>query len=465
MNETLRSRAVRRSILLALVAAVSGTVQADVFTAQTAYNKGDFEQAFKEFKELAELGQPTAQYDLAIMYARGAGVQPNELYAYAWASIAADNGFDAARELQGKLRPDLSPASRQRISEIRDRFGPKALEERLLPKIQADATAAAQERQSCRTTRDRSPEFPASAWQQGLEGGVYAEYTLLADGTARDPRVLYARPEGVFDSSVRESLLHSRFAGSEGKTIVCTKYYEFTKKNEGFRMADPTLAGYMEKVHSEATAGRADSQLLYGLMISGLPQLQRPRSEALSWFLHAAQSGSAIAQYQVGHSLLTGWGCQRDEGKGLLWMHLAADHDQPNAQVALAEYALRGTPDEEKVREAKGWLDRAAASGNREGKIRLAALLAAAPYADVRDPSRARSLSDDAFAGVTDDPTGFEIRAAAAASAGDFDAAATEEGKALEQASRLGWNLAPLKDRLAHYQAHQPWSGDLLGVG
>jgi hypothetical protein len=33
---------------------------ADLFTAQAAYEKGDFDRAFKDFHELAELGQPVA---------------------------------------------------------------------------------------------------------------------------------------------------------------------------------------------------------------------------------------------------------------------------------------------------------------------------------------------------------------------------------------------------------------------
>jgi len=34
---------------------------ADMYTATQAYDKGDFAGAFQQFKDLAELGQPTAQ--------------------------------------------------------------------------------------------------------------------------------------------------------------------------------------------------------------------------------------------------------------------------------------------------------------------------------------------------------------------------------------------------------------------
>lgn len=463
MSKQSRRRALIPLPLLVLACATSHATTADLYTAQDAYNKGDYQQAFEAYRNLAELGQPTAQFDLAVMYARGLGGEQNELKAYAWASIAADNGDSNGRALAAKLRPDLAPDFEKSVEALRAQFGPKALDERLLPKIQSSEAAEALERESCRSVHPSTPEFPPAAWEKGVQGVVYAEYTVVPDGNARNMRIVYAQPQGVFDAAVRDALLHSRFPvpGNDSKPIHCTMYYDFVKA-AAFASAHPTLSGFVQRTHVEALTGRPSSQLLYGLLLSGLPELRRPRSEALYWFLKAAQAGSSIAQYQVGYSLLTGWGCERDENKGLEWMHHAADQDQPNAQVALAEHLLRGTPDDEKVKQAKTWLERAAATGSRDGKVHLAALLAASPDASVRDPSRARALSEEAFANLEDDPTGFEIRAAAEANAGNFGPAADTQQKAIERASHLGWNLAPLKERLARYQSQQSWDGDLL---
>jgi uncharacterized protein len=65
---------------------------ADLGSAGAAYKKGEFASAFQQFKELAELGQPQAQFDLAIMYARGEGTTISNTYAHAWASLASANG-------------------------------------------------------------------------------------------------------------------------------------------------------------------------------------------------------------------------------------------------------------------------------------------------------------------------------------------------------------------------------------
>jgi TPR repeat protein len=151
-----------------------------------------------------------------------------------------------------------------------------------------------------------------------------------------------------------------------------------------------------------------------------------------------------------------------EENKGLDWLRRAAQAGQPDAEVTLAMYALRGSPDESRSQQAKRWLEQAAGSGNHDGKLYLAALLAAAPGERTRDPKRALALLEEIFRDVKDDPTAFEIRAAAEASAGNFKEAVKSENKALLMAERLSWDVTALNERLAHYTANQPWQGALL---
>src|SRR5581483_699823 len=78
-KHTMQAMSLRILVLLALTA--SGVSRADLLSAQLAYSKGDYEKAFQDYRDLAELGQPTAQYNLAIMYAKGQGVRQSELEA------------------------------------------------------------------------------------------------------------------------------------------------------------------------------------------------------------------------------------------------------------------------------------------------------------------------------------------------------------------------------------------------
>ena len=94
-------------ITLVAVAAFLGSTpaRADLYSATKAYEKGDFATAFQQFKELAELGQPHAQYNLAVMYTRGEGVAVSNTNAHAWASLAAQNGEARGKEIADKLEP------------------------------------------------------------------------------------------------------------------------------------------------------------------------------------------------------------------------------------------------------------------------------------------------------------------------------------------------------------------------
>jgi len=138
--------------------------------------------------------------------------------------------------------------------------------------------------------------------------------------------------------------------------------------------------------------------------------------------------------------------------------------DQSNAQVTLAAYALRGTPDAANTKLAAVWLERAAVSGDHDGMYYLSALLAATPLEQMRDPKRALSLLEKVRADMSSDPTMFEIRAAAQAASGAFEDAVGNERRAIATATKLNWDLAPLNERLASYESRQAWYGDLLGL-
>jgi uncharacterized protein len=452
--------------MLALAAALLAMpAHADLAGATTAYHRGDYAKAFRDFSELARLGQPTAQFDLAVMYQHGEGTRQSDIYAYAWASLAAANGMEEARKMMEELRPRLAPGSEKIAADIAADYGNAMLDARLNPKvIESQAAADRDEARRCRVIKPYIPAYPPDARVHGVEGYVYVEFTVKADGRSRNPRIIYAVPSKVFEPTVRDSLLRSEFSPSPGAPPArCTMFYQFLIGGGGGNSLYlyPQLRLFVSETGKRAEAGDPEAQTLYGMLLIGLPQLHKPRSQGLPWFLKAARAGEPLAQYQVGYSMLKGWGCNCEENKGLDWLRRAAQAGQPDAEVVLAMYALRGEPDEERSRQARLWLEQAAASGSHDGKLYLAAVLAASP-GDTRDPKRALALLDEVFRGVDDDPTAYEIRAAAQANAGQFKDAVKSEEKALHKAQRLKWDIAPLNDRLAHYAANEPWYGSLL---
>lgn len=65
--------------------------------ALAAYQKGDYQTALKEWRLLANQGNPYAQYNLGLMYANGRGVAQDYKEAAKWYRKAADQGDASAQ--------------------------------------------------------------------------------------------------------------------------------------------------------------------------------------------------------------------------------------------------------------------------------------------------------------------------------------------------------------------------------
>jgi TonB family protein len=436
---------------------------ADLYSAQVAYNKQEFESAFNQYRELAELGQPKAQLNLAIMYLNGQGAPYNRIFAHAWASLAGANGETRGKEIAAQIEPDLTPESLQISNDIQAQFSTANLSARLMPLFRRDKEYA--DLEPVQRLKPFMPPYPREAQYRGVQGEVYVEFVVARDGRARLPRILHAIPEGYFESAVIDSVLRTTFLPARQNGIPVptetSTFYNF--ELTGLKIEDyGDLAARVKKTLEKAEAGDTAAQLLYGMMLAGLPQIHGTYNQALPWFVKAAQAGAPYAQYQVGTGLLSGRGCQCDEGKGEIWLQKAAQADEPDAQVTLAEHLLRGKQNNESVAGALVWLERAARTGNSSAKLYLAALLAASPAPEVRNPKRAVELADAIAKVFGSYPSLSEIRAAAAAALGDYKTAGKYETQAVEQATKLSWDVSPLIARKTLYESQRPWTGDLL---
>lgn len=78
--------------------ALTGQVMADAFAEATrVYNTGDYEQAVKLFKPLAEKGNAEAQYVVGMMYRAGRGVERDDNEAKKWYQRASEQGQPMAQ--------------------------------------------------------------------------------------------------------------------------------------------------------------------------------------------------------------------------------------------------------------------------------------------------------------------------------------------------------------------------------
>lgn len=453
-----------QSFVLSVAGLMPAAAMADLYSASQAYEQKDYARSFQLYRELAELGQMEAQQNLAVMYVNGEGVPRDNIAGYAWAVIARENGGgEAMQEIIAQLDPHMTESARKKVAAITSQFGSAALEEWLMPKIFEGANYT--DRTPCRMSKQAPNTYPPVAVQRGIQGNAYMEFTVMPDGRARNPRVVYAVPSGVFEESARRMIMRSEFMPStqKGVPVPCTTGVMVMYVIKGRDKSDYTdLSAFVKKTQKAAEAGDPRSQMLYGLFVSGLPQFRKPRSDAMPYFVKAAQAGIPSAQFLVGYSSMLGWGCECNEPKGMVWLHKAASADQSDAQVLLANYILRGEPGPEETGKVLTWLERAAKQESREAKFYLAALLAAGVDPSRRDPERALQILRSAMRDIDDDPTAFEIRAAAYAMTGKFAEAQKDQRKALKMAQDLGWETASQQARLASYEGAKPWTGDLF---
>ena len=79
--------------------------------ALAAYQRGDYATALREWRPLAEQGNPEAQFNLGAMYERGQGVTQDDTEAARWYRKAAEQGnanaqfFLGVRYIEGKGVP------------------------------------------------------------------------------------------------------------------------------------------------------------------------------------------------------------------------------------------------------------------------------------------------------------------------------------------------------------------------
>ncbi len=478
MADSPAGRPVARWGAWGLVLAMLGCLpaHADLVSTLNTFKRGDYTQAFPEFLALAKLGQPLAQLDVAYLYAAGVGTGRSTVRAYGWARLAGQNGEVKGTKLAAKLRAALTPANRRSAARIVAPYTPAALRSSLLPIFYAGCGTDG--RTHCKSgtwgqTGQCAPRhldryvYPRGAEFSGVQGRVIVHFTLMPDGTAHLPYVLFGLPKPGyrFHAAVRTSILRSKFAHVPpgAQPAPCNLMFDFIERPLTSLSAYPRLERFIDRMRRRAHSGNPSAEAIYGTLLATVPQVgHRRERHFLSWLVKAAQAGVGYAQYEVGESLLAGLDCLQDSAKALRWMRLAAAQDEPHAQVALAMRLLRGVPTAAQWAQARRRLQAAVARHDKAGAMYLSALLAAAPEAQIRDPARALALERVAFRDVGVDPTGYEIRAAAYAAEGRFKRAVRAERRAMAHARALGWSLAPLQARLRRYRAGKPWFGNLL---
>jgi len=93
----------RSPFLIAILLAAVLPALADFQTGLDAFNKGDYTAAAKEWRPLAEEGDPIAQFNLGLLYLDGHGVPQSYAEAVNWFRRAAEQDYPQAQHNLGAM--------------------------------------------------------------------------------------------------------------------------------------------------------------------------------------------------------------------------------------------------------------------------------------------------------------------------------------------------------------------------
>jgi TPR repeat protein len=123
-----------------------------------------------------------------------------------------------------------------------------------------------------------------------------------------------------------------------------------------------------------AAAGDARAQSLLGLIYYRGRGVAQDHSEAVKWFLSAAEQGDMAAQFYLGVMFSKGEGVPQDFSEGAKWYLLAADRGDAAAQYNLGIAYATGDGGEPDNFNAHFWLNLAAARFSPSDPRRNAAI-------------------------------------------------------------------------------------------
>ncbi len=96
-------RSTNGAAVVVLILGLAFPAWADSKAADDAVRRGDYDTALREFRALAEVGNPHAQYNIGVMYDLGTGVEQDRAKAVIWYRKAANQGHDKAQFNLGAL--------------------------------------------------------------------------------------------------------------------------------------------------------------------------------------------------------------------------------------------------------------------------------------------------------------------------------------------------------------------------
>ena len=342
--------------------------------AYTAVQNQEYDIAYDLFSSLAAQDNARAQYELAALYHRGAGVDADVARAARWYARAAEQGYADAQYRLGNMFL-MGEGVRQSDSEA----------------VHWHEKAAQQGHKDAKDNLASLRRISAAKTRQELE----------QEAASRPPLEVRREPEKQKPGAGKEAKkrgFFKRWFGKDDKPETDDNTGQPAPQPAPTETADtPAALTPAAGPSTPPPAPLANSTVVssyeLGLAYALGDTLEQDDEKAFTYFSRAAQEGYAPAQYRLGVAYANGDGTPPDPAQAQEWYNKAAHQGHIDAQRSLAQIYLNGLeqlpPDKPK---ALAWYTILAENGNQLDAHRRDGLLEELSEQDVE---KARNLAEE----------------------------------------------------------------------
>ena len=292
-------------------------------SAQALYKTGmsykqmaNYQEAVKYFTEAAEAGNANAQYELALCYQQGKGVDIWAWRAAMWFQKAADQGLVEAQYAYA-VHMKEKIGSKNALTKAAVYFRKAANQGHA--QAQNQLALCYETGSGLTMNQKKAAEWYKKSAQHGYDWGQYNYAVCLIDGKgiARDPK---------------EAAVWFRKSADQGNSWAQNQLGLCYDSGMGITMDKAAAVKCFEK---SARQGYDYGQYNYALFLKDGIGTAKDPVKAIEWFRKAAAQGNSLAQYQLGVLYQMGIGTAKNKDEAIKWFQKAADQGHEDAKKRL----------------------------------------------------------------------------------------------------------------------------------